>query len=103
MFRRPDEIGPGGSKDLFGVEYARTDLHVALAGIEPSINARPWLMGDDFSLADCSAAPALYYGQRVVPLDDFPNCAAYLKKLEARPSFARTLKEAEPCFHWAPI
>lgn len=98
-----DALRPEGAKDRFGVEQARKDLRIALAGLEPSINARPWLMGDDFSLADRSAAPALYYGQRVVPLDDFPNCAAYLKKLEARPSFARTLEEAEPYFHWVPI
>lgn len=98
-----DVIRPEGSKDPFGVEQAGAEMRVALTAIEPTINARPWLMGDDFSQADCSAAPALYYGQRIVPLDDFPNCAAYLKKLEARPSFARVLKEAEPYFHMVPL
>jgi glutathione S-transferase len=98
-----DALRPKGTKDPHGVMTARADLRTALTGLEPTINVKPWLMGDDFSLADCSAAPALYYGQRVVPLDDFPNCAAYLQRLQARPSFARVLKEAEPYLHWVPI
>jgi len=54
-----DIFRPEGSKDPFGVDAARTDMRTALAAIEPHINAKPWLMGDDFSLADCAAAPAL--------------------------------------------
>ena len=98
-----DTFRPEGAKDPFGVEAARTDMRTAFEAIEPSMGKTTWCMGEDFSLADCSAAPALYYGQRVVPLDPYPNLTAYLARLEARPSFARTLKEAEPYFHWVPI
>jgi glutathione S-transferase len=49
-------------------------------------------------MADCAAAPALYYANLVHPLGDHGRVAAYLKKLAARPSFARVLAEAEPYF-----
>ena len=57
-------------------------------------------MGESFSLADCSAAPALFYANVVFPIGEaYPHAAAYLKRLRERPSFARVLREAEP--FWA--
>jgi glutathione S-transferase len=61
-----------------------------------------WAMGSDFSLADCAAMPSLYYGNRVEPTGEFRNVSAYLERLEARPCFARVLKEAEPYFNLFP-
>jgi glutathione S-transferase len=59
--------------------------------------ARRWSIGDRFSMADCAAAPALYYADLVMPLGDrHKNAAAYLERLMQRPSFARAVKEAEP-------
>ena len=60
-------------------------------------------MGEAFTLADCAAAPALFYGNMVVPFgDSHKNLAAYFERLKARPSFARVLKEAEPYFAMFP-
>jgi glutathione S-transferase len=60
-------------------------------------------MGETFSLADCAAAPALFYGSMVVPFGgEHKNVAAYLERIKARPSFARVLKEAEPYFGMVP-
>jgi glutathione S-transferase len=54
-------------------------------------------------MADCAAAPALFYADKVVPLaDQYPNAAAYLVRLEERPSFARALEEAQPYFKMFP-
>ena len=65
--------------------------------------ARPWAMGDDFSLADCAASPALFYGSMVEPFGEGEkNLAAYFARLRARPSFARVIKEAEPWFNMVP-
>ena len=62
-----------------------------------------WAMGEDFSLADCAAAPPLFYGNMVVPFGEAQkNLAAYLERLKARPSFVRVLKEAEPYFQMVP-
>jgi glutathione S-transferase len=60
-------------------------------------------MGDIFSLADCAAAPALFYANEVFPFGEgHANVAAYLDRLKARPSFARVLKEAAPYFAMFP-
>ena len=60
-------------------------------------------MGDTFTLADCAAAPALYYSNRVEPIGDaHPKLAAYLRRLHERPAFARVLNEAEPYFKFFP-
>jgi glutathione S-transferase len=59
--------------------------------------------GEAFTLADCAAAPALYYANKVQPFGEtYPNVAAYLARLLARPSFARVVKEAEPYAHMFP-
>lgn len=54
-------------------------------------------MGDAFSMADCAAAPALWYSNEVMPFTaTHPNVASYLRRLIERSAFARTLAEAAP-------
>jgi glutathione S-transferase len=54
-------------------------------------------MGDAFSMADCAAAPALFYANMVMPFGDaHRHAAGYLGRLMERPSFARALEEARP-------
>jgi glutathione S-transferase len=60
-------------------------------------------MGDRFTLADCSALPALFYADYVVSLDGWPELRAYLDRLKARPSIARVLEEKEPFFQYFPL
>lgn len=65
--------------------------------VDEEIATRTWAIGDTFTMADCAAAPALYYANAVMPLGDaYPNAAAYLRRLMDRPSFARAVAEAEP-------
>jgi glutathione S-transferase len=98
-----DRIRPPGTGDAYGVAQARTSLATAYAMIEREMGERRWAMGDAFSMADCAAAPALYYADRVAPLGESrPNTAAYLRRLLERPSFARVIREAEPYFKFFP-
>jgi glutathione S-transferase len=91
-----DRMRPEGKHDPVGVEDARNRMLTALTLVEQDIG-ETWVMGEAFTMADCAAAPALYYANRVMPLaKDFPKTAAYLKRLSERPSIARVLKEAEP-------
>ena len=70
---------------------------------EPRWHKQPWAAGDTFTLADCAAAPALFYADMVAPFaGTYPNLVAYLERLKQRPSYARTLQEAEPCFKFFP-
>lgn len=72
--------------------------------IEAHLAGREWAAGSTFSLADCAAAPALFYARVVAPFpDDHPTLAAYFERLIARPSVARTLAEARPWFHMYPF
>jgi glutathione S-transferase len=92
-----DRLRPEGQHDPFGVEQAKATLRTAYDMIEQEMATKTWAMGDAFSMADCAAAPALAYADRVVPIDDrHPSLAAYLARLRARPSFARAVAEAAP-------
>jgi glutathione S-transferase len=94
-----DVIRPAGRKDPFGVEQARNRIAVALGMVNKKMEGRSWSVGETFTLADCAAAPALYYANRVAPFrQKFKTAALYLDRLMERPSFARALKEAEPYF-----
>jgi glutathione S-transferase len=92
-----DRIRPAGQQDPFGVADARRQLTAALAHLEREAAARTWFSGPDFGLADCAAAPALYYADRVQPFGAGQGAVrAYLDRLMARAAFARVLEEAEP-------
>jgi len=98
-----DRIRPAGKNDAFGVEHAKGQIQTALGMVEQDIKPKTWAMGDAFTIADCAAAPALWYANMVVPFGDtHKNTTAYLKRLTERPSFARVLKEAEPYFSMFP-
>jgi glutathione S-transferase len=98
-----DRIRAEGDKDPHGVEEARGRLRTAYAMVEQQMAEGGWAMGGDFGLADCAAAPALFYGNRVEPFGAAQkNLSAYLERLKARPAFARVLMEAEPYFQMFP-
>lgn len=98
-----DRIRPADSRDPFGVAASRALLDTAYDWLESELLDRTWAAGEDFSMADCAAAPSLHYADRVQPFrESHPALAAYLDRLEARPSFARVLKEAGPYAHMFP-
>jgi len=98
-----DRLRPADARDPPGVEEARAQLRRSYSMIERQMVSGGWAMGEAFSLADCAAAPPLYYGSMVVPFgDEHGNLRAYFQRLKSRPSFARVMKEAEPYFSMVP-
>jgi glutathione S-transferase len=98
-----DRLRPESKRDPHGVGEARARLLTAYGMIEAEMPTRTWAMGDAFSLADCAAAPALFFANEVLPFGDaHKNVAAYFDRLKARPSYARVLREAEPYFAMFP-
>ena len=94
-----DRLRPMDAKDPLGVEQARALLRTAYDLIERDMAVRSWAMGEAFGMADCAAAPALFYANLVEPLGDaHEHAARYLRRLQERPSFARTIEEAQPYF-----
>ena len=98
-----DRLRPVQDRDPYGVAEAKARLTSCYGMIDKEVAQRSWAMGETFSLADCAAAPALFYGNMAVPFGaGHDNVAAYLERIKARPSFARVLREAEPYFGMVP-
>jgi glutathione S-transferase len=98
-----DRIRPEGRKDPHGVEEAEATLAVAYDMLERHIAGRRWAAGELFSMADCAAAPALFYAGIVQPFgESHPGVAAYFERLLQRPAFQRVLAEARPYFEMFP-
>lgn len=98
-----DRLRPADKKDPHGVAEARAQLRTSYAMLEQQIAPGRWIMGEGFTLADCAAAPALFYGSMAEPFgDELPHLNAYLERLKARPAFACVIKEAEPYFGMLP-
>jgi len=78
-------------------------MTVALDMIDAEMSGRTWAMGDDFTIADCAAAPPLFYIDKMFPLSGtHKNAAGYLRRLLDRPSYARAIEEAKPYFSMLP-
>jgi glutathione S-transferase len=94
-----DRLRPADRRDPHGVADARAQLRSAYAMLDQWLAHDGWMMGEGFTLADCAAAPALFYGNRVEPFGDgHEHLSAYSARLTAQPCFARVLREAEPYF-----
>jgi glutathione S-transferase len=92
-----DKLRPAGQNDPLGVERAKAQLETAYGMIDREMATKPWACGEHFSMADCAAAPSLFYAEKMLPFrDGFPHLAAYFDRLLQRPSYARALREAEP-------
>jgi len=97
-----DVLRKEGESDAIGVAEARAMIAKAYGVLEVEIGDR-WMLSEKFTMADCAAAPALFYANKVAPFkDEFPKLKAYLARLETRASFARVLHEAEPFFQYFP-
>lgn len=91
-----DALRPPERRDPVGVEENRGKLERAYAWLEDRMTGREWAAGD-FSMADCSAAPALFYADWIHPIaDHFAALRSYRARLLARPSVARAVDEARP-------
>jgi len=99
-----DALRPEGSRDPAGVADARAMLETAYAWLDAHMATRTWAAGDEFSLADCGAAPFLFYAQwtHAIP-DAHAHVHAYRQRLLARPAFARAVDEARPYRHLFPL
>ena len=99
-----DRLRAQDTTDDYGVIEARVNLDGAYDMLEPLLAARAWGAGDAFSMADCSAAPALFYAECVHPFtSNYPAISAYFDRLMARPSVTRVLEEAKPYFQYFPF
>ena len=99
-----DALRPEPVRDPYGVQQAREMLDTAYAWLDKVMQHREWAAGEHFSLADCGAAPFLFYADWTHPIGDaHPHVAAYRRRLLRRPSFARAVDEARPYRAYFPL
>jgi glutathione S-transferase len=96
-----DALRPPDAKDPLGVSQGHATLELAYATLDRHLAGRhpeSWLAGEQFSLADCAAAPALHYADVLHRLDreEHPALAGYFDRLLTRSSVARVVDEARP-------
>src|SRR5690606_7818658 len=87
-----------------GLALAVKKLDLAYAWLEGELAGRTWAAGADFTLADCAAAPSLFYADWTHRISEaFPVLRAYRARLLARPSFARAVDAARPFRSYFPL
>lgn len=98
-----DLLRPEGERDVHGVARAREGLLSAYALIDSHLEGRTWVAGDAFSMADCAAAPALFYALTYVPFTpEHARLAAYFDRLMDHSPVARTIDQARPYLKFYP-
>jgi glutathione S-transferase len=99
-----DAIRPEGSRDAFGVEKARGQLLLAYDWLEANFGDGPWAVGEEFTLADCAAAPSLFYADWVEEIGpERPRLAAYRSRLLEQPVVKRAVDEGRPYRAYFPL
>ncbi|MBV7486418.1 glutathione S-transferase family protein [Bordetella sp. BOR01] len=99
-----DALRPADARDPYGVQQARDMLDTAYAWLDQRLQGRQWAAGADFTLADCAAAPFLFYADWTQPIGQaHQNVIAYRSRLLRRPSFARAVDEARPYRPFFPL
>jgi glutathione S-transferase len=99
-----DVLRPEGSRDPYGAQQGRDNLHRAYDWLEANLGDGPWAAGDAFTLADCAAAPSLFYADWVEEIGPGrPRLAAYRARLLAHPIVARAVDEGRPYRPYFPL
>jgi glutathione S-transferase len=93
-----------GKGDARSAEQGRRDLHVAYDWLQANLGEDGWAAGETFTLADCAAAPALFYADWVEAIGDArPKVKAYRARLLSHPVVARAIDEARPYRRYFPL
>ena len=97
-------LRPAEHKDPYGVAKGMERLHRHYDWLEEQLGEEGWAAGDHFTMADCAAAPALFYADWIEPIgSDRPKLAAYRARLLAHPAVSRAVEQARPFRHYFPL
>lgn len=99
-----EALKPGGGRKDDAMVEAHRSLNVAYAWLDKRLEGTRWAAGDTLTLADCAAAPSLFYADWVCQIGDaYPHLKAYRARLLAWPAFARAVDEARPFRAYFPL
>ena len=92
-----DVLRPQAERDPRGVADAKARLEVSYAWLDDRLKGKTWAAGEAFTMADCAAAPSLFFADWVHPIAErFAGTRAYRARLLKRPSVVRAVDEARP-------
>ncbi|MFN8174494.1 MAG: glutathione S-transferase family protein [Solirubrobacteraceae bacterium] len=91
--------------DERAVGQARDRMDMAYGMLEGQLERHELLAGDAFTIADCAAAPGLFYALALHPWDErtHPRLTNYYRALARRPSYAKVIEDARPYRHLFPL
>jgi glutathione S-transferase len=96
-------LRPEEHRDPHLATYVHAALDKIYAWLDAHMAGREWAAGD-FSLADCAAAPSLFYADWAYPIPaEHTHLKAYRARLLARPSMARAVDDARRFRHYFPL
>jgi glutathione S-transferase len=98
-----DALRPAEHRNPADRSIARERLRTAYGWLEANLDRSPWAIGEQFTLADCAAAPSLFYADWVEEIDGYPQLKAYRARLLAHPVVARAVDEARPYRPFFPL
>jgi glutathione S-transferase len=87
---------PEDQRDPERMKTAKFRIDTMYSFMEAEFEKHPFASGEQFSMADCAAAPALFYAEQAAPFAAYKNVSAYWERLKQRPSVKRTQEEARP-------
>jgi glutathione S-transferase len=98
------QLRPAAERDMGIIGESLMELRNAYDMIEDQRGVHTWAAAESFSMADCAAAPALFYARIIAPFSSsHVNLARYFDRLMARPSVKRVIMEARPYFQYFPL
>jgi glutathione S-transferase len=99
-----NQLRPEADRDAYGVNEARGLLDKIYAWLDERLAGRSWAAGESFTLADCAAAPSLFYADWVHEIPSiYADLRAYRARVLARPSVVRAVDEARPYRRYFPL
>jgi glutathione S-transferase len=99
-----DALRSPQDRDPYGVQEAGQMFDTSYAWLDERMNGRTWAVGEAFTLADCAAAPSLFYADWTYKIPErYGHLLAYRARLLRRPSFARAVDEARRFRHYFPL
>ncbi len=98
------KLGRIPMKSEEGLAIAKERLELAYGWLEKHLAGKTWATGEEFTMADCAAAPSLFYADWTYQIpESYPILRAYRARLLARPSYARAVDEARPFRNLFPL
>jgi glutathione S-transferase len=90
---REESEKPSRERNSERAERAREQVKAVYEFLEHELDGQSWANGEEFSLADCTAAAALSYAEPLLSYASYPRMVEYVARLEQRPSVRRLREE----------